>query len=89
MASRKRVRYTFDIHFDDKEEKDAFQARLKHIRDRLSTTEKSSKTMDNRSFMNLCLDALESTTSGVRNNHSDDTMITKSFMRNSGQCNTS
>ena len=82
MATRKRVRYTIDINFSNQEEKDVFQTRLKSVKERLST---GGCVPDNRSFMDLCLEALESRIShGAINHEEATTMVTQSFMRNSG-----
>ncbi len=52
-SSRKRVRYTFDIYFLDQVEKEAFQQRLKNIRELL--TPAGRPPLDNLSLINTLL----------------------------------
>ena len=52
-TSRKRVRYTMDVHFVDEEEKQAFLGRLKHVRELLKPS--GSPLLDNFSLLStLC-----------------------------------
>ena len=84
-GSRKRVRYTFDVHFVNQEEKEAFLQRLKNVRQLL--TPAGCPSLDNCSLFNALCDAVE----GVSQPTSDPNTgaSTKSFMRNSGKYCTS
>ena len=53
-SGRKRVRSTVEVHFTSGSEKDAFQRRLEHIRQRLMPTG-SSTALDNRSLLEASL----------------------------------
>ena len=77
-GSRKRVRYTYDVHFVNQEEKEAFLQRLKNVRQLL--TPAGCPSLDNCSLFNALCDAVE----GVSQPTS-----TKSFMLNSGKYCTS
>ena len=83
MASnpRKRVRYTFDVHFTSLEEKEIFQRRLKGIRELL--TPSGCPSIDNNALMNAFMGAIEAETSIVTERNSSS--VTKSFMRNGGR----
>ncbi len=79
-SSRKRVRYTFDIHFLDQMEKEAFQQRLKNIRELL--TPAGRPPLDNLSLINTLFDSVE----GHSISHpTPDCSAVKSFMSNSGK----
>ncbi len=84
MATRKRVRYTFDIHFLDQVEKEAFQQRLKNTRELL--TPAGRPPLDNLSLINTLFDFVEA---GHSISHPtpviSDCSAVKSFMSNSGK----
>ena len=56
-GSRKRVRYTLDVHFSSQEEKETFVRRLKSVRDLL--TPAGCSPMDNHGLMSAMFDAVE------------------------------
>ena len=80
-SSRKRVRYTLDVHFSNLEEKEAFQTRLKNARELL--TPSGCLPIDNISLMNALLEAVE------KREPSQDTepaeTYSRTFLRNSGE----
>ena len=81
-TSRKRIRYTFDVHFATHEEKEAFLTRLKNVRQLL--TPEGCPSLDNCSVFNALCDTFE----GVSPESTPDTNTgasTKSFMQNSGK----
>ena len=80
-SSRKRVRYTLDVHFGTPEEKEAFVHRMKHVRQLLSHA--GNPCADNYSFMNSLFEAVEDTFSQPT---FDPSVVprTRSFLRNSG-----
>ena len=53
-SSRKRIRYSFDIHFCSLEEKDSFLLKLKVARKKL--TQEGSPLLDNYSLFSTLLD---------------------------------
>ena len=79
-SSRKRVRYTFDVHFASHDEKEAFLRRLKDVRQLL--TPAGCPSLDNCSLFNALCDAVE-----IQPSTSDPSAepSTKSFLRNSGK----
>ena len=79
-SSRKRVRYTFDIHFGNAEEKEAFLHRLKAVRERLTPV--GCPPLDNCRLMCALLDAFEETT--PPSNFAAEP-ATKSFLPNNGK----
>ena len=79
-SSRKRVRYTFDVHFGNLEEKEAFLQRLQSVRQLL--TPAGSPSLDNCSLFNALCDAVEGT---PQPSDPSAEPSTKSFMRNSGK----
>ena len=84
MASRKHVRYNFDVTFGTQEEKDAFLDRLKTVRQLL--TPPDCPTVDNNRLFKAMFDA-------VKENHQQEPSIgsnvnersTKSFLHNNGK----
>ena len=54
-STRKRVRYTFDVHFLTTEEKDVFDQRLNNVRRLLTSA--GSPLLDNFSLMSAFCDA--------------------------------
>ena len=63
-TSRKRVRYTFDVHFLTTEEKDAFVQRLNNVRRLLTSA--GSPLLDNFSLMSAFVMLLRVTQAPVR-----------------------
>ena len=57
ISARKRVRYTFDVHFGTTEDKERLVERLKHVRQLLSQA--GNPCTDNHSFMCALFDAVE------------------------------
>ena len=82
-STRKRVRYTFDVHFLTTEEKDVFVQRLNNVR-RLLTSE-GSPLLDNFSLMSAFCDAVEGDSSSSQTSASSVCPTVKSFMSNSGK----
>ena len=82
-SSRKRVRYTLDVHFLTPEEKDVFVQRLKNIRQKL--TPAGSPLLDNFSLMNAFCDAVDSDSSSSHTSVSSVGPTVKSFMTNNGK----
>ena len=83
-TSRKRVRYMFDINFTSAEEKEAFMARLKRIRQRL--TPAGAPLVDNRELMSRLFDAVdEEATQPSSASTLADEPVTKSFLPNGGE----
>ena len=86
MASRrKRVRYTFDIHFSAEAEKDAFVRRLSSVRALLSGREGIS-TMDNLGMMSAMFDMVEGVVPPAPS-AGNERQTTLSFLRSSGESN--
>ena len=79
--SRKRVRYTFDVHFGNTEEKEAFVGRLKAVRERL--TPAGCPSLDNYRLICALLDAVEERPSPSSGFSSEP--ATKSFLRSNGK----
>ena len=93
-VSRKRVRYSFDVHFASQEEREIFQQRLRSVRQLL--TPPGSPPLDNCSLFNVLCDIAEDTSgsqlpgrgASAADPESEETHPvggTKSFMRNSGE----
>ena len=80
-SARKRVRYTFDVHFGTTEVKERLVERLKHVRRLLSQA--GNPCTDNHSFMSALFDAVEDRVSQPTFDPTSDAH-TKSFLRNSG-----
>ena len=80
--SRKRVRFTFDMNFVSLEEKEAFQQRLKNVRQLL--TPAGAPSLDNTSLFNALCDAVEAGSCPTPNSGNAGP-VTKSFMSNSGK----
>ena len=80
-SARKRVRYTFDVHFGTTEDKERFVERLKHVRKLLSQA--GNPCTDDHSFMSALFYAVEDQVPHPTFDPSSDTH-TKSFLRNSG-----
>ncbi len=81
MSSRKRVRYSFDVHFVRIEEREAFLEKCKTVRQRL--TPAGSPLLDNYSLFNILLDGfIDEATSP-----SSTAVVStpRSMMRNSGK----
>ena len=80
-SSRKRVRYTFDVHFTSQGEKDAFLRRLKNVRELL--TPAGSPSLDNCSLFSALCDSFEgaSQTAAPAVTDSSTEPSTKSFLR--------
>ena len=86
MASgRKRPpRYSFDVHFVSEEEKEAFIARLKSVRQLLTPAE--SRPIDNCSLLNALFDVAEGHASQpTSQNETSVPSGPKSFMRDNGK----
>jgi len=84
-APRKRVRYTFDVHFTSAEEKDTFLARLKRVRERLTPPGRPS--VDNRQLMSALFDSVEGDgTRPVQLSSTRADVVAKSFLRSGGKC---
>ena len=85
MASgRKRPpRYSFDVHFVSEEEKEAFIARLKSVRQLLTPAE--SRPIDNCSLLNALFDAAEGHASQPMPTSQSVPSGPKSFMRDNGK----
>ena len=82
-TSRKRIRYTFDIHFTSVEEKEAFQHRLSSVRKLL--TPSGCPSLDNCSLMNAMFDSVEGGGPMTDVPSRDSHPTVRSFMRNSGK----
>ena len=82
-TSRKRVRYTLDVHFLTTEEKDVFVQRLNNVRRLL--TPAGSPLLDNFSLMSAFCDAVEGDSSSSQTSASSVCPTVKSFMSNSGK----
>ena len=83
VTSRKRVRYTFDVHFLTTEEKDVFVQRLNNVRRLLTSA--GSPLLDNFSLMSAFCDAVEGDSSSSQTSTSSVCPAVKSFMSNSGK----
>lgn len=77
-ASRKRVRYTLDVHFSSQEEKEAFVRRLKSVRELL--TPAGCPPMDNHGLMSALFDAVEESSP-----QHDERVESNCFLSNSGK----
>ena len=82
-STRKRVRYTLDVHFVTTEEKDVFVQRLNNVRRLL--TPAGSPLLDNFSLMSAFCDAVEGDSSSSQTSASSVCPTVKSFMSNSGK----
>ena len=82
-SSRKRVRYTFDVHFVDQEEKKVFVERLKKGREQLSPP--GSPSLDNFSVMNTLFSFVEADCGSQPSPAASSATAVQSFMRNSGK----
>ena len=85
-SGRKRPpRYSFDVHFVSKEEKEAFLARLKSVRQLLTPAE--SHPIDNCSPLNAQFDAAEGRASQPTPQNESGSVPSglKSFMRDNGK----
>ena len=80
-ASRRRIRYTLDVHFNTQEDKEAFLLRLKGVRERLSPV--GCPQMDNHGLLSAMCDAVEESTS--QSVQTDEAITSSSFMSNSGE----
>ena len=81
-TGRKRPpRYTFDVHFTSEEEKQAFTARLKSVRELL--TPAGSRPIDNCSLFNAFFDAVEGASQSTSESSNEQSV--KSFMRSNGK----
>ena len=80
-ASRRRIRYTLDVHFNTQEDKEAFLLRLKGVRERLSPV--GCPPMDNHGLLSAMCDAVEESTS--QSVQTDEAITSSSFMSNSGK----
>ena len=79
-GSRKRVRYTLDVHFRSQEEKETFVCRLKSVRDLL--TPAGCSPVDNHGLMSAMFDAVEGCSArSVQDERTD----TNCFLSNSGK----
>ena len=84
-SGRKRVRSTVEVHFTSGSEKDAFQRRLEHIRQRLMPTG-SSTALDNRSLLEAMFDIVEGAVPPTSSfPPGERASSTQSFQRNSGE----
>lgn len=87
QLTRKRVRYTLDVHFVNQEEKEVFLQRLKNVRQLL--TPAGSPPLDNFSLLNRLCDSVEINSGSQSYHQTSDTTSTgptvKSFMSNSGK----
>ena len=87
MASgigRKRPpRYTLDVHFTSEEEKVAFTARLKTVRELL--TPAGTRPIDNCSLLNALFDAAEGGVQPSTESAPGSGPSTNSFLRDSGE----
>ena len=82
--SRKRVRYTFDIHFSSQEEKAAFVCRLKRIRELLSPEDGPCPPLDNCMMMNMFFDtALKEDNLSTPESNVEPSV--RSLLRNNGE----
>ena len=84
-SRRKRVRYTFDIHFSAEAEKDAFIKRLSSVRTLLSMGE-SNAAMDNFGMMSAMFDLVEGFVPSAPS-AGNERQTTRSFMRSNGKLN--
>ena len=82
-SSRKRVRYSFDVHFLSSEEREAFQQRLKEVRQRL--TPPGSSPIDNCSLMLALFDAVEGDQPQPSQHGAQQQPTRKSFLQNGGE----
>ena len=86
--SRKRCRYSFDIHFVSVEEREVFLERVKTVRQRL-TPAGSTQPLDNYHLFKAMLDKMDSAEAELDEASSpmDTTVepIAKSMMRSSGK----
>ena len=82
MASRKRVRYTFDVHFGNAKEKEAFALRLQHVRELL--TPGGSALLDNYGLICALFDAVDRPQSDSVSDSVVPPGAVKSFMRSCG-----
>ena len=80
-ASRRRIRYTLDVHFATQEEKEAFLLRLKVVRERLSPA--GCPPMDNHGLLSAMFDGVEESTS--QSVQTDEAINSSSFLGNSGE----
>ena len=80
-ASRRRIRYTLDVHFNTQEEKEAFLLRLKGVRERLSPV--GCPPMDKHGLLSAMCDAVEEGTS--QSQQTDEAIGGTSFLTNSGK----
>ena len=84
-ASRKRVRYTFDIHFKRADEEDTFLARLKRAREHLTPPGRPS--VDNSKLMLAPFDSVEGDgTQPVQLSNIRADVVAKSFLQSGGKC---
>ena len=81
-VSRKRVRYTLDVHFSTQEEKETFVRRLKSVRELL--TPAGCAPMDNHSLMSAMFDAVEGRLHSTSQSAQDERIDSKCFLSNSG-----
>ena len=82
MASRKRVRYTFDVHFGNAKEKEAFALRLQHVRELLTLG--GSALLDNYGLICALFDAVDRPQSDSVSDSVAPPGAVKSFMRSCG-----
>ena len=84
--TRKRVRFSFDIYFDETEQKERFVCRLKEAKRRLASVDGDAE-LDNLGLMSAMLDILDSVIPGGTA-PAGVAATTKSVMRDSGEYET-